>query len=232
MFVGESMTRKVETIGPDAKIFDAREKMIKNMVRHLPVVDEENRLIGIITDRDIRSAMPSSLFENLECTLEDKNSFCDLAVQDIMTRDPLSISPSYTIQDAILLIQKERIGALPVVDEEGKLTGIISIRDLLRAFINVMGIGEPGTLLGVLSEDKVGEMKKIVDIISEEGLSLGSILVAKYFDKHKRAVFPYVQAMNVAPVKEKLIRAGFDMIDPLHWYIDRLPGQAEEEGHG
>ncbi|MBA3031220.1 MAG: CBS domain-containing protein [Desulfobacteraceae bacterium] len=228
MFVGTSMTRKVETIGPDANVFEAQEKMIQNKVRHLPVVDEDNRLLGIVTDRDIRSAMPSALFETLECTLEDKNSFCDLTIKDIMTRDPLSISPLYTIQDAMLLIQKERIGALPVVDEEGKLKGIISIRDLLRAFINVMGIGEPGTLLGVLADEKTGELKKIVDIIAEEGLSMGSVLVAKYFEKHKRAVFPYLLAMNVSPVKEKLVAAGFEMIDPLNWYIDRLPGENDE----
>jgi acetoin utilization protein AcuB len=231
MFVGTSMTKKVETIGPGAKIFEAQEKMIQNKVRHLPVVDGENRLIGIVSDRDIRSAMPSTLFEKLECTLEEKNNFCELTIKDIMTRDPLSISPLYTIQDAMLLIQKERIGALPVVDEEGKLKGIISIRDLLRAFINVMGIGEPGTLLGILAEEKVGELKKIVDIIAEEGLSLGSVLVAKYFEKHKRAVFPYLLAMNVAPVREKLIREGFEMIDPLQWYIDRLPGETDEEDH-
>jgi acetoin utilization protein AcuB len=217
------MTRKVHTIGPDASVLAARDKMLQYEIRHLPVVSDQNKLVGIVTDRDIRSAMPPSLFEDLECTLEDKNTFCSLTVKDIMTPDPLSISPLYTIQDAMILIQKEHVGALPVVDEENTLTGIISIRDLLRAFINVMGIGEPGTLLGILAEEKVGELKKIVDIIVEEKMSLGSILVARHWEKNKRAIFPYVLAMNVEPIRVKLVKAGFTLIDPLAWYIDRLP---------
>ncbi len=224
MFVSKSMTRKVITISPDADIFEAQEKMSKYKIRHLPVVDGDSRLIGIVTDRDIRSVMPSSLFKTLECTLEEKNEICDLKIKNIMTRDPMSISPLYTIQDAMLLIQKERIGALPVVDENNKLRGIISIRDLLRSFINVMGIGEPGTLLGIVVEDKVGELKKIVDIIVEENISMGSVLTARYWEPGKRAVFPYLLAMNVNPVKEKLKNKGFELIDPLKWYIDQLPG--------
>ena len=223
MFVNASMTRKVVTVNPDTTIFEARDKMIQNTIRHLPVVTSESKLIGMITDRDIRSAMPSSLFEELECTLEEKDTFCKLTVKDIMTSNPMSISPLYTIQDAMLLIQREHVGALPVVDEEGTLKGIISVRDLLRAFINVMGIGEPGTLLGILAEEKIGELKKIVDIIVAEGISLGSVLVAKHWEENKRAIFPYIFAMNVNPVKEKIENAGFNLIDPLQWYLDRLP---------
>jgi acetoin utilization protein AcuB len=71
-----------------------------------------------------------------------------------MTQNPISISPTYTLQDALLMIQDARVGALPVVDGNGILSGIISVRDLLRAFINVLGIGEPGTLLCILAEEK------------------------------------------------------------------------------
>ena len=217
------MTSKVITIDPEADIFEAQDKMAKNKIRHLPVVDQDNTLIGIVTDRDIRSVLPSSLFKKLECTLEERNEVCDLRIRDIMTRDPLSVSPLFTIQDAMLLIQKERIGALPVVDEANKLKGIISVRDILRAFINVMGIGEPGTLLGIVVEEKVGELKKIVDVIVEENISMGSVLTAKYWEPGKRAVFPYLFAMNVTPVKDKLKKMGFELIDPLEWYIDQIP---------
>jgi acetoin utilization protein AcuB len=69
---------------------------------------------------------------------------------------------------------------------------------LLRAFINVLGIGEPGTLLGILLEEKVGQLKKIVDAITEENISFGSVLVARYWDEDKRAVFPYLLSRPVA----------------------------------
>jgi acetoin utilization protein AcuB len=115
------------------------------------------------------------------------------------------------------------VGALPVVDENGILRGIISVRDLLRAFINVLGVGEPGTLLCILVEEKVGQLKKIVDAITEENISLASVLVARYWEKDKRAVFPYLLAQNVAHVKEKLKNMGFTLLDPMEWYLDQLP---------
>ncbi|UCH21656.1 MAG: CBS domain-containing protein [Deltaproteobacteria bacterium] len=222
MFVSKSMTRKVISIDKEAGIFEAQEKMAANHVRHLPVVDKNNHLIGIVTDRDIRSALPYSLFRE-PSSQRDKEKISDLRVKDIMTENPATISLTYTIQDALLLIQKLRVGALPVVDEEGTLKGIISVRDLLRAFINVLGIGEPGTLLGILVEEKVGQLKKIVDAITEENISFGSVLVARYWDEDKRAVFPYLLTQNVAHVKRKLEKMGYHLLDPMEWYLDQLP---------
>lgn len=222
MFVSQSMTRKVLTIDKDAGIFEAQKKMAANRIRHLPVVDKNNSLIGIVTDRDIRSALPDRFFQK-PASGKDKDQISDLRVRDIMTENPTSISPSYTIQDALLLIQKLRVGALPVVDAEGKLKGIISVRDLLRAFINVLGIGEPGTLLCILVEEKIGQLKKIVDAITEENISFGSVLVARYWDEGKRAVFPYLLTQNVAHIKRKLEKMGYQLLDPLEWYIDQLP---------
>jgi acetoin utilization protein AcuB len=214
------MTRKVITVNQEATVLEAQELMAQNNIRHLPVVDNEQRLIGIVTDRDIRSAMPYRLFEELA---GQKEKISSLRVKDVMTRDPISISPTYTIQDALLLIQNAKVGALPVVDENRILKGIISVRDLLRAFINVLGIGEPGTLLCILVEEKVGQLKKIVDAITEENISFGSVLVARYWDENKRAVFPYLLTQNVARVKKKLEKLGYTLLDPMQWYLDQLP---------
>ena len=222
MFVSQSMTRKVITIDKEAGIFDAQEKLIEHRIRHLPVVDADNRLIGIVTDRDIRSAIPYSLFKDPTNQLE-REKLSGLKIRDFMTVDPKTISPGYTIQDALLLIEEMRVGALPVTDERGKLKGIISVRDLLRAFINVLGIGQPGTLVGILVEEKIGQMKKIVDAITEEDVSFGSVLVARYWEKDKRAVFPYLLTQNVAPIKRKLKDMGYAFIDPMQWYLDQLP---------
>jgi acetoin utilization protein AcuB len=153
----------------------------------------------------------------------EKEKFSGVKVKDIMTKDPISISPTYTIQDALLLIQNSKVGALPVVDDASKLKGIISVRDLLRAFINVLGIGEPGTLLCILVEEKIGQLKKIVDAITEENISFGSVLVARYWDENKRAVFTYLLTQNVVHVKKKLKHLGFTLLDPMEWYLDQLP---------
>ncbi len=222
MFVGKSMTKKVISIGKEVGLFEAHEKMVQNNIRHLPVVEDDNTLIGIVTDRDIRSGLPYELFKKDDFEKE-KEIFSDLKVKDIMSKDPFTISPLHTIQDALLLIQEKRVGAFPVVDEQGKLKGILSVRDLLRTFTNVLGIGEPGTLLCLLVEEKIGQLKKIVDTITEEKISCGSILVARYWEEGKRAVFPYLLTQNVAPVKRKLKKMGYKLLDPMEWYMDQLP---------
>jgi acetoin utilization protein AcuB len=216
------MVSEVITIDKDASVFEAQEKMAANSIRHLPIVDADNRLIGIVTDRDIRSVMPYRLIKQ-KGIAEERERLAHLKVEDIMTRNPKTISPMYTIQDALLMIEKEKVGAFPVVDDEGRLKGILSVRDLLRAFVNVLGIGQPGTLVGIEVEEKVGQLKKIVDAITEENISFGSVLVARTWEAGKRAVFPYLLTNNVAKVKKKLSGMGYQLIDPMDWYLDQLP---------
>ncbi|MFH1581891.1 MAG: CBS domain-containing protein [Pseudomonadota bacterium] len=222
MFVSKSMTKKVITINKDADIFEAKDKMAEHRIRHLPVVTRDYHLIGIVSDRDIRSAMPSKPLNDCN-SKKIKDKIANLRIKDIMTIDPVAISPLHTIQDALVLIQKTRVGAFPVVDEKGKLRGIISVRDLLRAFINVLGMEDPGTLMCIIVEEKLGQMKKIIDVITEERISFGSIMVARYWDEEKRAVFPYLLTQNITPLKKKFKKMGYEVLDPMKWYIDQLP---------
>ncbi len=222
MFIDKSMTKDVITIRPDAGILEAQTLMAQNRIRHLPVVDEDNTLLGIVTDRDIRSAMPSILLSEAEKAAEEKK-LCSLRVNNIMTRDPVTISPTQTLEDAIMMMQAMKVGAFPVIDQDRKLKGIISVRDLMRAFVNVLGLEEPGALLGIVVEDKVGQMKRIVDAITEQGVSFGSILVARYWEEGKRAVFPYLLTSNISRVKKRLEELGFTLLNPMEWYLDQLP---------
>jgi acetoin utilization protein AcuB len=220
MFIDKSMTRRVITIGPDAGVLEARGKMEENGIRHLPVVDEYNKVVGIITDRDIRSALPS-VFSTCREDLKEIQQISALKVGDVMNKKVITISPMDTLEDALLLMHKSNKGALPVVDRDGKLKGIISRRDLISAFINVLGIEEPGTLLCLVVEEELGQMKKIVDAITEEGITFGSILVARHWEKGKKAVFPYLLTLNVTKVKRKLENMGYTLLDPMEWSLDQ-----------
>jgi acetoin utilization protein AcuB len=222
MFVSKSMTGKVVTTTPQTRILDAQKTMADKQIRHLPVVEEDDRLVGIITDRDIRSTLPLSFIQQA-LPPEERERLAGLTVGEIMSRKLITVSPTDTIQDALLIVQQHKVGALPVVDEDHRLRGIISVRDLLRSFINVLGIGQPGTLVGILVEEKIGQLKRIVDAITEENISIGSVLVARYWEEGKRAVFPYLLTNNVAKVKKKLAAMGFTLLDPMDWCIDRLP---------
>ncbi|MFZ7127039.1 MAG: CBS domain-containing protein [Desulfobacterales bacterium] len=222
MFISKSMTPKVVTVREDTVVISARELMVKHRIRHLPVIDEDDRLIGMVSDRDIRSALPRKVYTAI-AEGQPVDDVEGIRVAEIMTRDPVSISPHNTIEDALLMLQGLRVGALPVVDRDHRLVGIISVRDLLRAFIAVLGIEEPGTLLCILVEEKIGQMKKIVDTITAENISFGSILVARYWEENMRAVFPYLLTNNVRTVKKKLEAQGFRLLDPMEWTMDRIP---------
>jgi acetoin utilization protein AcuB len=216
------MSTDLITASPDMKIAEARNMMLERRIRHLPVVDENGMLLGMVSDRDMRSAMPSTLLKkhDYDKTLEKIMNF---PLADIMTRDPVKIFVYYTMQDVLLVMRKYKVGAVPVVDDDGFLQGLLSTRDLLSAFVSIMGIDEPGTLLCILSDAKPGQMKKIVDIVTEEKISLGSVLVSKTLEKDKEAIFPYLQTNNVARVKERVLAAGFTLTDPMQWYFEQLP---------
>jgi len=222
MFIDKSMTREVIAINPETTIAEAAGLLARHRIRHLPVTASDGKLVGIVTDRDIRSAMPSSVATGEEAERE-RERVAQRRVKDIMTTKVVTVSPMNTLEDALLLMQQTKVGGFPVVDAHGLLLGIISIRDLMRAFINVLGIEEPGTLLCIVVEDKIGQLKKIVDAITEERISFGSILVARYWEEGKRAVFPSLLTSNVARVKAKLEGLGFALLNPMQWNLDQLP---------
>ncbi|RPH89536.1 MAG: CBS domain-containing protein [Desulfobacteraceae bacterium] len=222
MFIDQSMNRKVITIDPEAGIAEAKEKMHRHRIHSLPVVSAAGTLIGIVTDRDVRSAWPSDLFSKEEALRQEERS-AELKIKDIMTADPVTVSPANTLQDALLLMQRIHVGALPVVDRDGKVAGIISLRDLLRAFTEVLGIDEPGMLLGIVADDQQGQMKRIVDAITEEKIRFGSVLVSRHWEEGKRAFFPYLFTHNVLQLKKKLEALGFTFINPLEWNLREPP---------
>ncbi|MDR3556190.1 MAG: CBS and ACT domain-containing protein [Syntrophobacteraceae bacterium] len=222
MFIDKSMTKNVVAVGPEMSIVAAREIMVKNGIRHLPVVVEDDKLVGIVTDRDIRTAMPSAVLFDAEHAAQ-LEQLAGVKVQDIMTSGPVTVSPTQTLEDALLMMEMHKVGAFPVVDGEGRLKGIVSVRDLMRAFVSVLGLRDPGVLIGIVVEDKLGQMKKIVDAISELGISFGSVLVARTWEEGKRAVFPYVLTNNIARVRKHLREKGFTLLDPMDWYLDQVP---------
>ena len=218
MFIGNRLTAELVTVRPDDKILSARRIMLEKKIRHLPVVDEKGKLIGIVSDRDIRDAMPSKLSEQ-----SAEEVIGEFTVADIMSKDPVTIREYHTLQDALLVMHSKKVGAFPVIDEAGTLKGIISTRDIMKAFINMLNIEEQGTLLCIVVEEKPGQLKKVVDIISEEKISLGSVLVGRHWDENRRAIFPYLLTCNVATVKRRLMESGFELIEPMDWYLDQMP---------
>lgn len=128
MRVEDVMTREVVTLGPEDTLRTAVNVVQRNRIRHIPIVEGE-RLVGIVTDRDIKRATPSL---HGGASQDDFNRTLDeLTLSHVMTRDPLSVHPGTTVKDAAALLIDRKYGALPVVDGDA-LVGIVSDIDLLR----------------------------------------------------------------------------------------------------
>jgi acetoin utilization protein AcuB len=127
------MSRAVQTVGPEAFLIDAFDLMRAHHIRHVPVV-ERGRVVGIVSDRDVRHAMPMRPPEQDLTEFTHARSLRRTPVSMAMTPDPLTIAPDASIHEAAAAICREKIGALPVVDREGALVGIISAEDLLCAY--------------------------------------------------------------------------------------------------
>lgn len=143
MRVREWMSASPITVPPSLSVPEARELMQRRLIRHLPVVEGE-RLIGIVTDWDIRLSLPPSM--GPLTVWEINTRLARLTVGEVMTREVLTIAPDRPLEEAARVMLEHRIGALPVV-EQGRLLGILTETDLLRAFVrsrSAPAVGSPG----------------------------------------------------------------------------------------
>jgi CBS domain-containing protein/predicted CoA-binding protein len=130
--VRERMTKNPAIVKPDDALKDAAWKMERGHFRHLPVVDDEGKLIGMLTDRDVRLIRPSLATVSKEDAMVQLWS---MTVQQAAVFDPIKVRPVTTLKEAADLMLRWQVGGLPVVDERDKLVGIITYTDLLREFI-------------------------------------------------------------------------------------------------
>jgi acetoin utilization protein AcuB len=134
MIVGELMTKALITASPDTPVLAAREQMVRERIRHLLVTGPGRELLGIVTDRDIRLNLPS---QATSLSVWEMNYLLTkLTVEQVMTTSVIAVAPNRPVQEAAQLMLDHTIGALPVVDA-GKLVGIVTETDLLRAFVRL-----------------------------------------------------------------------------------------------
>ena len=138
--VRDVMTRRPITISPEASVSSAIEAMRDRTIRHLPVVDGTGRLLGIVTDRDLRAAALSpALTEFLPVGLKRAvegaaQMLGELRVKDVMTWGVVTTRPDASVAEAGAVMFERRIGSLPVRDE-GALVGIVTERDIFKALM-------------------------------------------------------------------------------------------------
>ena len=174
MFVSEWMSRKVFTVSPESSISDALTLMKEKKIKHVPVVKDE-RLKGIISDRDIKEFSPSKA-----TTLDVYELHYLLAtskVKDLMKTKIITTTPDTPVEEAAMLMYDREIGSLPVLDD-GRLIGIISDRDIFKVLVDITGVRHGGHRVNLIVEDRPGSVREVADIIREHGFNLQSILTS------------------------------------------------------
>ena len=211
MIVEEIMTRKVITIKSSDTLYKAQGLMVKNSIRHLPVV-QGKELEGIITESDIRGAFVQTTNGSSKVTVLDPKQ---MKVADFMTREPQTVQPDTNSEDAALLIYKNKIGSLPVVDDE-KLVGIISILDMLGLFIDLMGIIHSSSRVDVVMDKDPNNFEAVSKIIHDHGLNIISVGMAPYAKSKKKQVYFFrLDLCETASLVKKVEKAGFKVLNAI-----------------
>lgn len=175
MFVGWHMTTRLITITPDTPIIKAREIMDEHKISHLPVTDTKGRLIGLVTDRDLREtwASPASTLSVYELTYILQK----VTVEGIMKNNIITATPAMTIERAALIMHNEKIGCLPVLSSDDRLMGIITTADLMAVLLRAMGMSDNSGRITILVKDRVGTLSRITSIIAKQNINIRSVML-------------------------------------------------------
>ena len=215
-FMREKIQRNPVTIGPEASFYEVRNLIHEKGVRHLPVVDKNNMLVGIVTDRDIREAAPSDA--TLLSVQELNYLLGKLKVSSFMTpKDKLiTINPDTIIEEAVQLMHDNKIGCLPVL-EQGKLYGIFTETDALDHLVDIFGFKQKGTRLTLALEDKPGTMLGILEVFKKHNINIISTVTPSFMVEGKRIAAIRIKTEDYKDVVKDLEKAGYDVLSIGKW---------------
>lgn len=207
MLVKEIMSRQVITVSPNDTLQQALTKAMSHRIRHLPVVDKD-RLVGIVSDRDLRDARPSSLFPADTALLEQ------IPVSKIMHTQVITAHPLDPIDEAARLLYEHRIGCLPVIQAQ-QLVGIVTETDVLRRLVELTGATKPGSHLEVEVPDQPGMLAAIAEIIKEHDVNISSILTMPGSCERCLVLALRLQAMDLRPIIKGIKALGYRVLWPV-----------------
>jgi acetoin utilization protein AcuB len=168
-----------------------------NSIRHLPVVSKGNKLQGFLTLADLKQGLIPSMLG-------------DLNLRDLMIKDPISVSPDDDIEIAAQLIYNHKIGGMPVL-KEGRLIGIITATDILRTFIDMMGILSSTSRIDVVIGDQPGSFKKALQIINDMGADI--INAGRTAQQTGQQIYFFrLGACKTEAIKKRLEKEGYEVL--------------------
>jgi acetoin utilization protein AcuB len=215
-FMREKIQRNPITISPEASFFEARNLIHEKGIRHLPVIDKNNHLVGIVTDSDIREAAPSDA--TLLSVQELNYLLGKLKVSAFMTpkQKLITITPDTLIEEAAQLMHDNKIGCLPVIEKD-KLYGIFTETDALDHLVDIFGLKQKGTRLSLALEDKPGAMLGILEVFKKHNINIISIVTPSFMVEGKRIAAIRIKTEDYRDVVKDLEKAGYDVLSIGKW---------------
>ncbi len=208
MYVSNRMTESPETVTPNTTARTTLDIMHQKGYSNIPVV-ENGVLAGIIAKEDI--------ITQYFCGEQGCSFLEDTLVKDLMTVHSVTVRKNDYLEKAVFLLKEKDISALPVLDTDDKLVGIITRTDIFDAFADTLGVDNDGTRIYMLIPDFVGQIAKIVNIVKHHGISIDAISVFDSKLVHAKQMVMKVNAKDTDALVMELKHAGIDVRDVGHY---------------
>ncbi|GEN51777.1 acetoin utilization AcuB family protein [Halobacillus faecis] len=208
MLVEEIMKEKVITLSPEETIEKALKLLHEHHIRHIPIINEENEVIGIVSDRDVRDASPST-FEKETNYEELKNP-----IRSIMTSPVTTVHPLDFVEEVASIFYEQEIACVPVTRDE-KLVGIITEKDMLYTLIQLTGTHVQSSQIEVKVINKPGILPQVTQVFGKRKVNISSVLIYPYKpDPKYKIIVVRIQTMNPLPTIEDLKSEGYEVLWP------------------
>jgi acetoin utilization protein AcuB len=199
MRVSQIMSTQVVAIAPHKGIADALRLMQKHKIRHLPVM-EKDRMVGWITSRDLREVMLASMLEKI-------------IVADVMLKEPITVTPDTSVEDAARLLYEHKIGGLPVLEGD-RLAGVLTMMDLIAAFLTMLGMLRSSSRLDVLLADTPEALDAATQIIKQAGGKIINVGLGPS-QAGQRPCYFRLEKCALAPLAQTLKKQGYEVLETI-----------------
>jgi acetoin utilization protein AcuB len=209
MIVAKRMMRNPVFVDENDSMKKAMDILKEREIRHLPVMKEGEKLVGIVTERDIKQASPSSA-----TALEIREIYYlldKIKVKQIMTRRVYTVSSHTSIEEAALIMREKKIGCLPVMDG-GKLVGILTETDILDAFLDSLGVHGPGYRVELALPNKTGILFEVLKLIKDFDANIVSVASASHEDPEMKILILRIETKNYKMLKAALKKGGYEIL--------------------
>jgi len=197
MRVAEIMNKDPITIPPKTPVGQALKLMQQHQIRHLPVI-ENDVMVGWISARTLREVLLASMLEVI-------------TVGDVMVQAPISVTAETSVEEAARLVHEHRTGGLPVLEGD-KLVGVLTVHDLLSAFIIMLGLLRSSSRLDLLIDSKPKTLEKVSRLIQESGGKIINIALGPT-QEDKRCYFFRLEKCDLDPIISTLKDQGYQVVD-------------------